>query len=402
MFLLLCFCLLTATALASVCTVPVAPLSEPREYYSATSVAGRFALFAGGYRSSTVDVFDALSGSWSTSQLSGERYLMAATSLGDVALFAGGVDFSEPTTFSDAVDAFDARTGLWNRSTPLSEKRSGLAAATARNVTLFAGGRGPTGPTATVDRFDWLSGNWSSSSADALSQPRELVVGVGLRKWALFAGGESWGTMYAVVDMWNAETQVWQLANLSEARSRLSSVAVRDRFAIFAGGALDILDNVSAAVDVFDAETATWLAPLALSAARAYLTASALGPFALFAGGKFGASGSTSDAVDVLDSATWTFTARSLSGPRSRLAATSVGGIALVGGGYVSGRTYTPAVDAFTLCASSSRPARSETAGRRTTTLRTEAASSSSSSSSSAVNSVPSPVSAAALCTLWL
>ncbi len=37
-----------------------------------------------------VDLYNAASGTWSTAQLSAARYIIAATSVGKVAIFAGG------------------------------------------------------------------------------------------------------------------------------------------------------------------------------------------------------------------------------------------------------------------------------------------------------------------------
>jgi hypothetical protein len=45
---------------------------------------------ASGGRSNAVDVYNSVTGTWSTAQLSVAREIMAATSVGDVALFAGG------------------------------------------------------------------------------------------------------------------------------------------------------------------------------------------------------------------------------------------------------------------------------------------------------------------------
>jgi hypothetical protein len=40
--------------------------------------------------SNAVDLYNSVSGTWSTAQLSVERYSLAATSVGNVAIFAGG------------------------------------------------------------------------------------------------------------------------------------------------------------------------------------------------------------------------------------------------------------------------------------------------------------------------
>ena len=48
----------------------------------------RFA--AGNGLSNAVDLYNSASGTWSTAQLSVTRYFFAATSVGNVAIFAGG------------------------------------------------------------------------------------------------------------------------------------------------------------------------------------------------------------------------------------------------------------------------------------------------------------------------
>ena len=45
---------------------------------------------AGGVRSNAVDMYNSASGTWSTAQLSVARYGLAATSVRNVAIFAGG------------------------------------------------------------------------------------------------------------------------------------------------------------------------------------------------------------------------------------------------------------------------------------------------------------------------
>ncbi len=45
---------------------------------------------AGGGFSNAVDLYNTASGTWSTAQLSVARYHLAATSVGNVAFFAGG------------------------------------------------------------------------------------------------------------------------------------------------------------------------------------------------------------------------------------------------------------------------------------------------------------------------
>ena len=124
---------------------------------------------------SVVDLYNSATGVWSTAQLSVPRCALAATSVGNVAIFAGGLTNSgallrESTRVwivtsvcvlftvslftqllaltratadvgSNAVDLYSSSTGAWSTAR-LSAGRSYLAAASVGNVALFAGGLG--------------------------------------------------------------------------------------------------------------------------------------------------------------------------------------------------------------------------------------------------------------------
>ena len=88
-----------------------------------------------------VDMYHALTGNWSMAQLSKARMSFAATSVGNMALFAGGYDHSRGV---DVVDLYNLSTDTWTTA-QLSVGRYLLAATSVGNVALFAGGLGPTG-----------------------------------------------------------------------------------------------------------------------------------------------------------------------------------------------------------------------------------------------------------------
>jgi hypothetical protein len=123
-------------------TWSTAQLSAARSLLAATSV-GNVAIFAGGLFaadsnnvvSNVVDLYNVVSGTWSTAQLSVARSYLAATSVGNVAIFAGGFGYS----WTDAVDLYNSASGTWSTA-QLSERRFGLAATSVENVAMFAGG----------------------------------------------------------------------------------------------------------------------------------------------------------------------------------------------------------------------------------------------------------------------
>ena len=123
--------------------------------------------------SAVVDVYNCTTGAWSTAQLSVGRYLLAAASVGNVALFAGGyinsallcreggvrshllLRFARSAVlwlclplmcatagvYVTRVDVYNGATGAWSTA-QLSVARYYLAAASVGNVALFAGGVG--------------------------------------------------------------------------------------------------------------------------------------------------------------------------------------------------------------------------------------------------------------------
>ena len=120
-------------------------LSQPTAR-SAVTVLGRWALFAtqahaADNHSGLVDIFDADSGAWSTSQMSHSRTNMCSTTWGPLAIFAGGSD-GRGLPKSRHVDVWDSRTGAWSLH-ELAMGRDLLACASAGNLTLFAGGSAP-------------------------------------------------------------------------------------------------------------------------------------------------------------------------------------------------------------------------------------------------------------------
>jgi hypothetical protein len=85
--------------------------------------------------SNVVDLYDSGTGRWSTAQLSLARTQLAATSVGKVAIFAGGADTSGQ---SNVVDLYDSGTGRWSTA-QLSQQRSLLSATSVGKVAIFAG-----------------------------------------------------------------------------------------------------------------------------------------------------------------------------------------------------------------------------------------------------------------------
>lgn len=205
-------------------------LSQPRGLLAATALSERYVLFAGGQdasgnKSDVVDIFDALTLTWSVAKLSLPRSMLAATSAGEIALFAGG-ELSEhegntsTADDTDRVDLYDSRDGTWSTAS-LSIARKKLAATSLDDVALFAGGYlSAAGPRAEWDAYDAVSGAWSRGN---LSAPRMRLQAASAGGAALFIGGMGDGTTQGcgadcnVVDLcplWSKGLRKWSVQHL--------------------------------------------------------------------------------------------------------------------------------------------------------------------------------------------
>lgn len=280
-----------ATGTWSTDSLPVA-----RAWIGAAAL-GPVAFFAGGLLNNSsetgkVDVFDTLTTSWSTAILSQARFGIGATAVGSKLIFAGGITggMTNPVA-SNVVDIYDSTlgpptfSGAWSTTT-LSKARGLVAAVTVGDLAIFAGGGNPAGPLSDVDIYDASTGLWSVAS---LSLAR--VVGpmgtatIGDR--AYFVGGEILGpAMSDRVDVYDASTGLWSTDSISAARAGVGVVALGNTL-ICAGG-LGTGYVPMAVVDILDVGTGQWSLGGPLSAARTDLARATVGGKALFAGGSSG------------------------------------------------------------------------------------------------------------------
>ena len=192
--------------------------------------------------SNLADIYDAYTGEWSTAALSQARGQLAATSVGPLAFFGGGeIDIpgaggTTAVSSSNVVDIYNSSTNQWSTNA-LSQARSDLAATSVGNLAIFAGGidwiNGNDGVLSNaVDIYNTSTGQWTTA---ALSVPRYGLTATTVGTDAIFAGGVASGGLSNVVDIFNTATGKWSTATLSQSRSEISATSV-DGNAIFAGG----------------------------------------------------------------------------------------------------------------------------------------------------------------------
>ncbi len=188
---------------------------------------------AGDQPSSAVDLYNSASGTWSTAQLSVGRCCLGATSVGNVAIFAGG--YTGVTAGSErlnAVDLYNIATGTWSTA-QLSVGRDGPAATSVGNVAIFAGGY--TGNfSLTLFGGGLLFGLTSVGDAVTFACLRRAACCLPcMRCRRLPSHGVTAGRN--AVDLYNSATGTWSTAQLSVGRCCLGATSVGN-VAIFAGG----------------------------------------------------------------------------------------------------------------------------------------------------------------------
>jgi len=195
---------------------------------------------------------------WSTATLSVARSNLAATSVGNVALFGGGAGNFTDNAYYNTVDIYDATSGTWSTAS-LSVARWGLAATSVGNVALFGGGYNDDGGYSSeycnidgncnvVDIYDATTGTWSTAT---LSVARSNLAATSVGNVALFGGGDGANGMCNTVDIYNATTGTWSTASLSVARWQLAATSVGN-VALFGGGCNDDgCDDASSTVDIY-------------------------------------------------------------------------------------------------------------------------------------------------------
>ncbi|MEL6639170.1 MAG: kelch repeat-containing protein [Bacteroidota bacterium] len=205
-----------------------------------------------------IDIYDIPSEQWLDSHpLDRPRGLMAAVSMGDKVLFAGGFDGYLADRLN-TVDIYDRTTDQWTQDS-LSQDRSGVAAVVLDNKAYFAGGvKDDYDVSDRIDVYDGATGTWTTAS---LGTPRSAIAAVVIRDRLFFVGGRgnNGEGNFDLIEIYDPRTDEWRTDQLSEGRHSMGAVVDGDR-AYFAGGDLPI--GASDLVDIYDA-TLTGLTPVA-------------------------------------------------------------------------------------------------------------------------------------------
>lgn len=243
-------------------------LSKPRQIIGGVVSCGSKIFFAGGgfdegVSYDIVDIYDTLTKEWSVAHLSVDRFSLGAISHGDTVMFAGGVQFREGVDpiFKNTVDIYNSKTGEWTVD-QLSIARMGVAATVVGDLAFFAGGLNIIGndvnTTARVDIYNFATKTWSQYS---LSQARAFSMSVTVGSKVIIAGGcTEINKSTNRVDIYDASTGKWTTATLSVARAGIGAAVVAGK-AFFVGGGNFMgggFNMPSDVIDIYDPVNNTW------------------------------------------------------------------------------------------------------------------------------------------------
>ena len=316
-------------------------LSLARTSLAATTI-GDYALFGGGYDISgtyvsNVDAYDTSLTRTKPTSLSTGRGNLAATTVGNYALFGGGFTSGTAVTNVDAYDTSLTRT----KPTSLSTGRGNLAATTVGNYALFGGGF--TSGTAVTNVVDAYDTSLTRTSASTFTLARGKLAATTVGNYALFGGGYASSIVVtAVVHAYDTSLTRTKPTSLSDNRGELAATTVGN-YALFGGGSGS--STYSALVNAYDTSL-TRTSASTFTLARGNLAATTVGNYALFGGGYTGSD--VNARVDIYDSLLTRKPFKYLYTGRQKLAATTVGNYALFGGGDMD-RSPSQVVDAFTI-----------------------------------------------------
>ena len=213
-----------------------------QKYDLAATSIGNYAIFAGGREQDSdgdpryttpVDTYNSSLTKVTASDLDYYRSQLAATSVGSYALFACGYTtfkYGGPTTYYKYLEAY-SNTLTHQNTSAMSQERSMLAATTLNNYAIFAGGADGTsvGLSKVVDACDNVL---STRIVGNLATNRCGLAGTTVGNYAIFAGGHTTILTPTIID---ASLAISTCTDISVQRDYAASATVGN-YAIFNGG----------------------------------------------------------------------------------------------------------------------------------------------------------------------
>jgi len=189
-------------------------------------------IIAGGYKSTSVDVWDFKTNTWTLTHMSVSHFYMASASAGPFSLFCGGL---EPSGDSSLCDIYDARgNGSWSIGNLAATCREisgvGVAGAYGEQLAVFNGGGHHS-------LFNASTNQWTYSNNTPMKSPWSKMGSASVDdRWAVFGGGNGNNNN---IEIYDGHENHWFFAkfNLSLGREQIMAAGTDSKIA-FAGGSI--------------------------------------------------------------------------------------------------------------------------------------------------------------------
>lgn len=313
-------------------------------YVLAATSFGDYALFGGGYSadgySANVDAYNTSLTRKVVTDLSEARSNIKATTVGDYALFGGGSSYNGSVVWHNTVDAYNKSLTKITVSN-LSTARYAHAATTVGNYALFGGGAISVGTqTASVEAFN---ASLTRTTAPDMQTVRASHDAANVGNRALFGGGD-YGKS-TIVDVYNASLTKGSATNLRHKHSDATATGGENYAMFHERGYYQSGNYYHGVVDAYNASLTRLTAP-DLNEDKQGLAAVTVKGIAMFGGGVLGGDADgDSKSVDSYDASLTRTQLHDLSKARNLPSAAKVGNYALFAGGYST--TYEKIVDAY-------------------------------------------------------
>lgn len=192
--------------------------------------------FAGGCTTnsakSTIDLYDVSTRAVTSLSLSVARCNIGVAVVADLMIFAGGTTTNSASqTVSAVVDIRNIQAGTWTATTLPGGPRARVATAVLGSKAYFGGGSTGSEYSNAVDIYDASSGLWSSAT---LSVARTYVAAAVSGSAIVFVGGAT-SSASDVIDILATTTNEVTSSTLSAGRTQSTAVAVDDTVYVFGG-----------------------------------------------------------------------------------------------------------------------------------------------------------------------
>lgn len=312
-----------------------ASLREGRRVLAATSI-GDYAIFAGGYKTGgettgKVEAYNSKLVISEATELSVSRISPGAMSTSTHAIFAGGNNSMKALSDVDAYNSSLVRS----TATILSRAGDDIPAARAGDYAVFVGGDYRRGY---VDAYSPSLVRTFASDATCGTIPAAASAGV----YALFAGGSDDNGSLNIVNAYNDKLIKTTPTTLATARSNGVGVNVADS-ALIAGGSSSS-NSILSSVEVYN-KSLVRSSATSLSKARYNMKSAVVGEYSIIIGGYDGSA--DVGTVDAYSASLVHSTSTPLNTARVQFAAASIGNYAIVAGGSYTGNSYGTSAEYF-------------------------------------------------------